>query len=233
MQIHKQRIVLAVTIVSLLIVGVSPAGATGLSEVGAPAAPSALPPLPEWPIIGPILRLLGLVEEEPEPAPVPVPDPDLPEIRIAGIEDLDQLDGIDAGKSVRVIATEEDVNRMAREILDEHVGAGADLTVDFEVDEVTLQITANTALLEKSGLDIPASVRGDLNIATTLRAGTNGCRPTIEILALRVNRWSIGLRPIAQRALDARLSEVWPSELCVERILLMADEVAVEGYRLP
>ncbi|MCU0522890.1 MAG: hypothetical protein MUF84_19660, partial [Anaerolineae bacterium] len=59
------------------------------------------------------------------------------------------------------------------------------------------------------------------------------CLPSVTIESLKVNGWSIGLRAIAQRVADERIAQVWPSEICIERILLMDDEAAVEGYLVP
>ena len=77
------------------------------APAGAQAPESVLPPLPEWPIIGPVLRFLGIIQE-PAPEVLPTPDPSLPEFRIASLEDIDQLRDIETNKRVRVIATDTD-----------------------------------------------------------------------------------------------------------------------------
>ena len=226
-----KRTVVLLAAILLLAARTAPANALSLTEPSASAAAIALPPLPEWPIIGPLLVRLGVIDEAVTPAPVP--DPDLPEYRISTVDDLQQLNGIQAGVRIRVITSEADANRMAQDLLAQQVGDGATLWVDFAPNEATVDATADASLIERAGVDLPAIVRGSLRAITTFGASGVNCRPSVDVGSLKVNGWSIGLRAIAQRMADERIAEVWPSEICVERILLMDDEAAVEGYLVP
>ncbi len=216
------------TLVLLTAATVAPAAA---QEPAASAALTQywLPPLPEWPIIGPVLRSLGLVEAAQET--LPVPDPARPEYRIRDFEDLDALDQIEEGRRVRFIAADEDLNRMIREILDENIGREATMTLRFEAHRLGVAIQADDALLDEAGVELPTRIRGNLDLAATLRLTSEDCVPRVAFEEIRLNRWSFGLRFIAQRLINARMPEMWPSTICVEQILLLPGEAAVEGYR--
>ena len=64
-----------------------------------------LPPLPDWPVVGPVLRFLGIGGETPETTmPSATPDPSLPEYTIETIEDFAQLREVEDGQRVRITA---------------------------------------------------------------------------------------------------------------------------------
>jgi hypothetical protein len=218
------RSVWIVVVVGLLI-GLTPS-AVAASPGG--AVNRGLPPLPEWPIVGPLLQRLGVVE--PEAPPPPTPSPDLPEYRIADFEDLDTLEEVEAGERVRLIATDEDLNRMIAELLRQNVDGEASARLDFDVNQVTVNVQADEGVLEQSGTELPRQVRGDLNVTATVNVMAGNCRVYVEFKKVRVNRWSFGLRPVVERAINTRIPEIWPEELCVENMLFWEGEAAVEGY---
>ncbi|MGC9521293.1 MAG: hypothetical protein ACP5HG_05355 [Anaerolineae bacterium] len=227
---HRHRI-LTLLIVSVVLLSLTPARAAA-SVSGAPALAAnthALPPLPEWPIVGPLLQRLGVVAP---PPPVEVtPDPTLPEYRITDFEDLEQLEEIEEGERVRIVVTEADLNRMIAAAIEAEMSGEASAAVGFDTGEMVVDVSADASVLEQSGLDIPRQFRGDLDLSATLRIQASQCMPEVAITRLRLNRWGLGLRPIAQRALDTSLPEIWPGDLCVERVILSQDEAAVEGFR--
>jgi hypothetical protein len=67
-------------------------------------------------------------------------------------------------------------------------------------------------------------------MTATLNVIGGSCRVYVEFKKIRVNRWSFGLRPVAERAINSRIPEIWPNDLCVERVLFWDGEAAVEGY---
>jgi hypothetical protein len=203
---------------------------TAAQVAGAATPQQQLPPLPEWPIIGPILRLLGVAQTE---VPVaPVPDPSLPEIRVVSWTDVQGLDQLEPGERVRVIASEADINSMAQEIIRERANENLSFRVAFEPNQAAVQASVDTGLLEEAGLSLPGLIRGTLRVEATGSATAAACMPVLGVGSLQVNGWGIGLRAIAQRFVNTQLPEAWPDELCVERILLMDGEAALEGYRV-
>lgn len=199
--------------------------------LAAPGAQRELPPLPEWPIIGPILRMLG-VGRAAAPA-APTLDPTLPEFHIRSWDDVKALEQIEPGERVRVIASDTDINRIAQEAIRERADENLSFRVDFGANQATIEASADAALVEQTGLSLPALIRGALRVELVGSATAENCRPIPDIQSLKVNGWGIGLRAIAQRAVDTQLPESWPSDICIEQILLMEGEAAVEGYRIP
>ena len=195
----------------------------------------ALPPLPEWPIIGPVLRRLGVTPPEPEPTPMPTPNPTLEEYRIRTLEDMEALQEIEPNTPVRVIATDEDLNQMVLEVLqDANVVEDAGLDLDFDAGLVTIDLQASSALLDRLDLDfdLPAVVRGrNIDASATMGIEAVGCSVNVTFDKVRVNNWRLGLRPIAARMVNERIPDFWSSDVCVEGVYLMDGEAAVEGYR--
>ncbi len=220
---------LSLMLILSLALTATPAAAYALA---APGAPRNLPPLPEWPIIGPILRMLGVTDTA-ESAAAPVPDPALPEIRIRTLDDLETLQQVEPNERFRVIAADDDLNRIAQEILRERAEDNLSFAVNFDANLVTVEGSVDAALLERTGLDLPGFVRGRLNVEGTARAAAEACQPTLAVRSVKVNGWGIGLRAMAQRVIDTQLPNTWPAEICVERVLLMDGEAAIEGYRVP
>jgi hypothetical protein len=198
-------------------------------------ADAALPPLPEWPIIGPILRVLGISAEEPEPAAMPTPDPNLPEYRITSFEDMEAIDEIEPNERVRVIATAADLNQMILELLREaDMAEAASLTLDFEPNLMSVDLKASSTFLDQMDLpiEIPALLRGrNINAAATMNIEAVNCRVNLSFEKVELNNWSLGLQPLANRTINERIPDLWPSDLCVEAVYLMSGEAAVEGYR--
>lgn len=200
-----------------------------LAETALAETALALPPLPEWPIVGPLLQRLGLVAP---PQPVEVtPDPSLPEYRIVDFEDLERLEGVEDGERIRIIVAEADLNRMIEAAIESGAQGEASVVVGLNAGTMDVDIKADTSVLEQGGLNVPRQLQGDLDLVTTLHIQTSQCVPEVAITRLRLNRLGLGLRPIAQRALNTSLPEIWPADLCLERVILTSGEVAVEGYR--
>lgn len=188
-----------------------------------------LPPIPEWPIIGPVLKWLGVASTTPEEAPTLTPG--LPEYRITTYADIQALDEIAAGERVRIIASESDLNAMILEAISANVRGDASVTLDFEPGVASVTIRADESLLEGMADDLPRQIRGDLNLTGSFGFEASACALRVEVKKINLNRWSFGLRPLAQRTINTRIPDLWPQEICIERILLMQDEAAVEGYR--
>ena len=220
--------VVLLTTTTMFVSAQAPAGAR--APAGAQAPDAVLPPLPEWPIIGPVLRFLGIIQE-PAPEVLPTPDPSLPEFRIASLEDNDQLRDIETNKRVRVIATDTDLNQMIRDLLIEAgYSEDASLKVAFDDPMITVDAYAGSGVIEHIGIDIPASVRGNFDIFATFTVEAESCRPTLAFWEVKVNNWSFGLRPVANRLVNEQIPGLWPQEFCAESVIVMDGEAAVEGY---
>lgn len=212
------RIVTAVTVMCMLIA----------MPVSAAQDHGSLPPLPEWPIIGPLLRMLGLVKPTPPtPPPSPTPDPNLPEYRITTLEDIKELQDLEAGMRVRVVLAEKDANSLIAQLL----GQQATVTVSFEQGYLTLMATVDQSLLKHAGVDLPAIDDGELEIYITAAVRASGCQPMVTLNKVEISGWSLGLRTAAQRAIDERLPDIWPTQVCLEQVFLTPGQIAVEGYR--
>jgi hypothetical protein len=194
----------------------------------------SLPPLPEWPIIGPVLRFLGITKEKPEPVSAePTPDPNLPEYRIETAGDLEQLQDIEDGQRVRINATEEALNAIVKETLKANTSDQASLVMTINDGTVDLAIEADTDFIKETGQNIPGLNADTVSIDATLDVDANQCVPFINITSMDVNNWGFGLRSVAQRTLNTQISEVWPDNLCLEAVFLTPGQVSIEGYRRP
>ncbi len=200
------------------------------APAGARAPGAALPPLPEWPIIGPVLRFLGIIQEA-APEVLPTPDPSLPEYRITSLEDIDQLRDIETSRRVRVIATDTDLNQMIRDLLAEAgYGEDASLKVAFNDPMITAEAYAGAGVIERIGVDVPASLHKNFDILATFTVEANNCSVTVAFEKVEANSWSFGLRPVANRLVNEQIPRLWPEEFCAESVLVMDGEAAVEGY---
>ncbi len=189
---------------------------------------TGFPPLPQWPIIGPLLRMLGLIKPAtPTPPPPPTPDPTLPEYHITTLEDLRELQELEEGEKVRVVLAEEDANEMIAQILKQQ----ATVSLSFEQGYMMVQAFVDQSLLKQVGADLPDLGDGELEIRVTLTIQTSDCQPVITLNKVEVNGWSMGLRGVAQRALDERLPYLWPAQACLEAVFLTPGQLAIEGYR--
>ena len=219
--------VVLLTTTTMLVSAQTPAGAH--APAGTPGA--VLPPLPEWPIIGPVLRFLGLVQEA-APEVLPTPDPSLPEYRITSLEDIDQLHDIEANERVRIIVTDTDLNQMIRDLLSESgYSEDAGLKVTFDGPMITADAFADATIIERTGVDVPAALRTNFDVLATFTVEAGNCSVTVTFEEVKANRWGFGLRPAANRLINEQIPKFWPDELCVESVIVMDGEAAVEGYR--
>jgi len=192
---------------------------------------AALPPLPEWPIIGPVLRLLG-IGAEPEAEVLATPNASLPEYRIETRDDIDALREVSPDESVRVVITDEDLNRLIREAVTQ-TAFSDDIRVDvtFGDDEIAVKAFARADVADRLGLDVPIRLPERLDIEATFSARAENCMATFTFEEIRVNGWRAGLKPIANRIANEQAVQYWPDEACVEQIMVTDGEAAVEGYR--
>ena len=205
------------------------AAATG--PVAAQPNGVSLPPLPEWPIIGPILRLLGVTSQGAAEVPA-TPDPSLPEHRIETMDDVRELGDIEAGESVRVVISDTDLNTIVSDAL-----AGTEfsddvrLKVDFRDGSIAVDAFARADVAARLNIDVPIRLPERLNISAVFTAEATDCAVTLTFDEIEVNGWRAGLKQIANRAANEQVDERWPDEACVEQIIITDGEVAVEGYR--
>lgn len=188
-----------------------------------------LPPPPEWPIIGPVLRWLGF--ESPVEA-APTFDPNRPEHRLSTLKEAQALwEMLAPNTPVRVITRQEDVNALIRQNL-QGVQGLRDVSVVFESKGITLKATLERSLLEREGLTLPFFIRAqEISVEITVALSATNCTPTLTVRRVRIGRLSLPLRGIAQEALNETLAQEWLPTVCVERVFMLPGEFAVEGYR--
>ncbi len=216
--------------------------ATMAPVVAAAPQGEALPPPPEWPIIGPILRWLGLVEGGGAVTPTPTPSTPSPspaEVLTFEPETVEELiefwKSAVVGETLRFVLKESTVQAMADRWLDPLPGLSRP-TIAFADGIITLSGEVETAKLkEYLGFEPPDFlIKGPIEIVITLSAGAEACRPQIAIETVELNgrRWP--LAHTLQSMLDERLMPLWNEvPLCVERIEITDEALIVEGHRLP
>ncbi len=191
-----------------------------------------LPPLPEWPIIGPLLKWLGLVESEPAEVTEPPEDLELPQYPIETLDDLLALQDLESNVRVRVTATDTALTTIVQDALAENNVEGIqNFKLTFTPGTATVYVEVDPAVLENVNFDLPINLKDTLKLEGVVNLGAAGCQATVTIKKVSINNWSIGLRGIAQRWIDEQLPGVWPGAVCVERITLKSGEIAVVGYR--
>lgn len=190
--------------------------------------PQPLPPLPEWPIIGPVLVWLGVAEPEPEVVE-DAPLRDLPEYTIESVADATDLQTtVEAGQSMRLIITEETLNTLIAENNSEVPGLDS-VTVDVQEDSVSFEVKIDGDTLADAGVELPFIEGQELKVDGTIEATAGGCMPVITLKKLRVN--GIGVAFLVRGEIDSIVSDNWPTDLCLEAITFKSDEIVAEGYR--
>ena len=182
----------------------------------------------EWPIIGPLLQWLGVASPAAETS---TPTPGLTEYRVTSLDDVDALREIPYGESVRIIISETDLNAIVGDLVAGSIEGKAAMNFGVEPNLLNVRITADQSLLEQAADYMPRQIRGDLDLTGAFRVGASQCTPRVTVERLQVNGWSFGLRLLAQGPINTRIREFWTDDICVERVLLMEGEAAVEGYR--
>ncbi len=189
-----------------------------------PLAPAtAAPPLPEWPIIGPLLVKLGLVE------PLIYPDPTLPEYTVTTMDELKALgDQIAPGERARVVVTERLAQSLIKDALQD-VEFLKLTTMDFTERGLVMGLEIERAALEQGGVRIPL-IKGDtitLNVRLIFYARDGYLQ--VKVRNLRVNGLPLPLGAVVSRRLNELSAEKWPAGVVLEAIFMHEQDVAVEG----
>lgn len=218
--------IMLLALCTLLLVG------TALPAVAAPVkTEAALPPLPEWPIIGPIIRFIQrLIKKEPA-VPEATPEPNLPEITIETLDDILALRDLESDKRVRIIATDAALTSIVEDAAGDDVGDLFSLTMTFEEGYASLEGELDGSVLENIDADVPINLDQDLYAEATLSFSATNCRAIVNVDYVSVNDWSIGLRGVAQEYINSQLPGLWPSEVCVEHIAVEPGVIKIVGYR--
>lgn len=212
-----------ITVLAVMLVLSTPA--TALAQAPGPH----LPPPPEWPIIGPVLRWLGF---ESQAEPTPTFDPNRPEYRISTVAEGQALwEELEPNTPVRIIVSQEAVNALIQERLQD-VRELSSAGVTFEAGAVTLAATVERAALEREGIQLPFFLKArELSGQVTVAFGATNCSPTLTVKRVRIGRFSLPLRGMVQDSLNESLTQEWMPEICIERFFMLPGEFAVEGYR--
>jgi len=219
----KHRKVIVTLVLSLLLLSAA-------LPVQAASSATALPPLPEWPIIGPILQWLGVVEPEPAEIVELPEDLDLPQYSIETLDDILALQDLESGEHMRVTATDTALTAIAREALGNVKGI-QNLALTFTPGKAAVYVEVDPSVLEEANLDLPVNLKNTIKLEGVVSLGALGCRATVVIEKVSINNWSLGLKGLVQRWVNDELPGLWPSEVCVERVTLKSGEIAIVGYR--
>jgi len=198
--------------------------------VQAASSVTALPPLPEWPIIGPILRWLGVAEPVPAEIVELPEDLNLPQYPIESLDDILALQDLESGERVRVTATDNALTAIVREAIGNVAGV-QNPTLTFTPGKAAFYVEVDPSVLAEIDFDLPINLKNTIELEGLVKLTASGCQPVVTVNKVSINRWSIGLRGIAQRWLNAEFPGIWPSEICVERIVVKSGEIAIVGYR--
>ncbi len=222
----RYRKIMIVFVLSMLL------SSAAMPVYAAPKA-TALPPLPEWPVIGPILQWLGIVEPTPAEIVELPEDLDLPQYFIETLDDILALQDLASEERVRVTATDTALTVIAQEALDKYIkGKGVqNFTLTFTPGKAAIYVEVDPSVLEEANLDLPINFKNTIKLEGVVSLGTSGCRATVVIEKVSVNKWSIGMKGMVQKWLNEQLPGAWPNEVCVERVTLKSGEIAVVGYR--
>ena len=223
----RERFILLVALLMLLSVP-TPAAARS-------TAPD-LPPLPEWPVIGPILRSIGVGKPEPTPSPMPTPDPDLPTYRPTTFDEGWEIwQELEEGKRVRVVIAEDDVNRALQEQIADWPEV-LEAEVAFGDGTVTGSMTVDRSLLDKALDQVPVNIpflpQGQtLEGEAELVLGAASCRLTVDVTSARLNGRSFLLRRPLGRTLNGILDDYWPNQGCLEYVAVESETLTAVGYK--
>jgi hypothetical protein len=219
----KHRKIIVALVLSLLLLNAA-------MPIQAASSATALPPLPEWPIIGPILQWLGIVE----PIPVEIvelpEDLNLPQYSIETLDDIRALQDLTSGERVRVTATDTALTAIVREAIG-NVNGIENPTLTFAPGKATAYVEVDGSILEDIDFDLPINLKGSIKLEAAVELSASGCRATVIVEKVSINNWSLGLKGIAQRWVNDQLPGLWPSEYCLERVTVKSGEIAVVGYR--
>ena len=196
------------------------------------AADPQFPPLPEWPIIGPVLKWLGIIKPEPEPlipeASVAEVQRDIPEYTIATLDDLRALEELEPETAVRLSASAATLNALLAENTHRIVGLNY-VTLSLEENRIGVDAQFNRDILKAIDIDFPLAEGSTLNLTGHASLDVQDCRVTVTLEELKVNR--IGIPRFVGPQLDTIIAENWPDEVCVESLTLKEGEIVAEGYR--
>lgn len=199
--------------------------------VRAASSATALPPLPEWPIIGPILQWLGVVESTPAEIVEMPEDLNLPQYTIETLDDILALQDLEVDERVRVTATDTALTAIVQEALDENTTGIHNFALTFTPGKATIYVEVDPIILEDVDFDLPVKLKNIIKFEGVVNLAASGCGAIVTVEKVSINKWSIGLRGLVQRWIDDQLPGTWPGEVCVERISLKSGEIAVVGYR--
>ncbi len=201
--------------------------------VGATDLNAGLPPFSQWPIIGPVLRWLGIgaaEPAEPEATLMPTPETTLPKYTIKTMSDLEAVQQLPKQKTVQLTANEADINTLIANRAAKIDGLDK-LTVSLGDGEVSAFVQLQRELLEKNGVDVPF-LKGDTFTAQgTVSFEVRGCEVRVNVESLTINGKDIGYTKFVQSLLNKQLSQYWPDEACVQSVTIASGEITVTGYR--
>lgn len=204
-----------------------------------------LPPLPEWPIIGPVLRWLGVVPKEnatPEPdsarVAIPTPTAVIPEQRVTNFAEAKALwQALEAGEQVRIFIADSDINALLNRELEDIPGIHS-ATWTTETDLTTLTVAADRSFIEEIAGGLPLFIKGEqLKGEITLEVKAVQCRPEITVTKIQVNTRTLPAVETVQALVDKAFDRIWQEDswfdnhLCVEVVQQTPGETVLEGYR--
>jgi len=198
---NHRKITLSLILIALLLTGATPVFAQRAT------VPDLLPPLPQWPVIGPVLRWLGVAEE---PEAVEVPLRDLPEYTIETLEDVKALQDIETGQSVRIKAKDTDLNTLLAEA-SASINSVDRATVQFEEGAVSGNATLDRDLLAQINVDLPIGGES-IQIMSAVEPSVAACQVTVKVKKFKIN--NLGLRLLLGSVVTGHSRQLAGGGLC-------------------
>lgn len=194
--------------------------------LAAPWSPTAarIPPVPEWPVIGPVLVRLGLVE------PVRYPDPTLKVYTVTTMDELEALDErLAPNQRARIVVAE----ALAKSLI-EDAFKDADFfkltTLDFTKRGLLIGFELERARLEQGGVRIPLIKGERFAVSARLVFKVKDGYPQVRIRNLKVNGLPLPVGRLIEQRLNELSKEKWPNWVVLEAVFMSEDDVSIEGY---
>lgn len=188
-----------------------------------------LPPPPDWPIIGTILRWLGFEEMQETDLEF---NPNYPEYRLTTVDDARALwENLPPKEGIRVILSQDDANAQLLALVGE-IGLLKATEVTFKAGSIIISAAVERSALERRGVELPFFVLGEsISGEIEFAIGSTDCRPTLTVRKVRIGAFGVPLRGWVQSEINKNLEQTWLPQVCIERVFLMPGELAIEGYR--
>lgn len=183
-----------------------------------------IPPVPEWPVIGPLLVRLGLVE------PARYPDPTLKVYTISTMEELEALDEqLAPNQRARIVVAESLARSLIEEALKD-VDFFKLTGLDFTQQGLLISFELERARLEQGGVRIPFIKGERFAVSARLVFKAKEGYPQVKIRNLKVNGLPLPVGRLIEQRLNEVSEEKWPDWVVLEAVFMSENDVSIEGF---